>query len=297
MTRPSILGLAVLLFASSLAATADRQTYAVRQFRPSKVGDTFDVDVTADQTRRAVRTTHGEQPTTRELVKHIELGGHCSVEAVDGRGAPTTVRCEVSKSALTIDGKAYALLPAGFVFDAVGTDQGTAFKGVDDPLPRGVEPLLPVLLSVYKQDEPTPDDVFPTQTDHAVGESWPMDPAQYAAVAKAERWPVPTKASGHATLTRVATVAGQPCLEVEYVQDLDGLTPSTRPTDVTVGTRHDLTKETVVLPRDGTAPAVKFDFERTMLMEDHGTDVGGKPFEEQKRYVTKVRLTHTPTPP
>ncbi len=294
-------GLAIPLVAWATVVAAMRPAndtrYAVRQFRPGQVGDVYDLDVTSVRHQHDVRTVRGQPPTVRDYDWTIHLAGRCTVRDVDGRGARVAVRCQVSVAVSTVDGRTGNFLPAGFVFDGTGKPGGTAYAGVSGRLPPVAERALRLVCPVYAPGEPTPDDVYPPGPKRAVGESWPMVPEQYRAAERAAGRPVPGTASGHATLRGPATVAGAPCLRVEYARELDGMTPATRPADVSSAAEHATSRATVALPLNGTEMAIDSDAVAAIDIVGRGTTADGTPFDETVRFDVATHATSAPVHP
>ena len=293
MRRPPSVAAILLLTLPALAA-ADGP-YAVRQFRPSHVGDAFDCDVTAAQRVRHVRHVAGQPEAALEVARTVHLLGRCTVRAVDAHGSCTTLDCRVSQLDATLDANpAQPLLPPGAIVEVTQSDGAPQFHRLDGPLPPGCDRSLALVLTAYPADAPTPDDLYPPGHPRAVGESWPIDPAQDAAARRLAHAPPATHVAGHATLVGPATVAGQPCLLVKHVSDVDGPVPATRPLGVTSAHRNALSVSTAALPLDPAQPPLDIVAQDTVDYDVHGTvPQTGQPFDEQTHVVTDTHLTRS----
>ncbi len=283
--RPTpIAALSALLLASAAAAP----TYPVRQFRPSRVGDAFDCDVTAVRHVHRERTVGNATPVVTDHDVTVHLAGRCTVRAVDARGACTAVDCQVTVLTATGgDGRPADVVPAGAVLSAVraGGRAPLEIRRVDGPLPPGGDRAVRLVLSAHPPGGPTADDVFPPGPPRAVGESWPIDPA------RAPYGPA-THVAGHATLVGLARVGGRDCLVVKHVSDADG--PVAPPPGAAAAHRNELAESTATLPLDPAVPAVDVVARDTADTDARGVTSDGVAFTDRTHDVTDTHTVQTP---
>ncbi len=274
-----------------LLLTAAVDPVTIRQFRPSRVGDVFDLDVTAARRRHIELDVRGRPPAVADDDRSVHLVGRCTVTAVDAHGAYTAVRCRVDRLVTTVGGRDASPLPAGAVVEVTA---GQPFRRVDGPLPDGVAGPLSLVLTAYPPGAPTADDLFPPGRPRNVGQSWPMNPAARGP----DAGPPPDHVAGHATLVDRTLLNGRPAVHVSRVSDVDGPAPvPAQPPGVQTAHRNQLTETTATLPVDPADAAAELAVRDTVDHDLHGTTPDGVPFTEQTHVVTDTRSVRTPVSP
>lgn len=287
--RPSRLAVLPLLLAAA-PSTRSADTYPIRQFRPSHVGDVFALDVTTSRHRHAELTVKGQPPTAADDDRSVHLAGRCTVVAVDGRGAYTALSCRVDVLTATVAGRTSAVLPAGATVAVTQGPTGPAYRRADGPLADAAAGPLSLVLTAYSARGPTADELFPAGRPRALGESWPMDAARASDGSAAH-------VAGHATLAGLATLAGRPAVRVSRVVDADGPAPvPAEPAGLRTAHRNALTESTATVPLDPADAAADLVTRETVDHDLHGVTEAGAAFTEQTHVVTDTHAVRTPVP-
>ena len=167
-------GLAALLAASPVRAQQD--TYEIKLFRPSKVGDRYRLEATGSQRREAlVHSANGE--TRREGLETftVELKGEVETVLVDSQGNATAASVKVI-SLLRVDGgrRDEILSPETRIVERrTGARQVFEIEGRAVP-PQLKDVLDAVLSETNDPGAPSDDELMGTKERKKAGERWPV---------------------------------------------------------------------------------------------------------------------------
>lgn len=212
------------------AREATDQAYAVRLFRPAKVGEKYDIFSSASQ------QTHMEvlgSRTKMDLSVVDELEGAFEVLAVDSKGDITKIACALKKlTRKEGDGDAVEVLPAGSVVIAdftpdpahppSGDANFTLKEGQLTPAQVGVVGLM--LSNTHPPECPTSDEISSVTTPQKLGDSWRIDSTKLAEYYATTSVKVGSQdLHGTVTLEGVSKLEGTDCLELKLDMSAENL--------------------------------------------------------------------------
>lgn len=206
---------AALAFAVVPAARGEGSgTYPVKLFYPAKVGEKYELAVTATEKIHNSRTETGKPARNEDKSLSLQLEAEVEVLAVDHEGRQTKLACTVRKFSRSGDG-AGEVLPVGAVVTADLSAGGPHFllKGGSLTPQQGAE--LALVLEAHRPAAAMAGDLFGNAQPQAVGAAWPVNTAKAAADATREGMTVSREGlKGQAKLAGVRKVGGKDCVEV-----------------------------------------------------------------------------------
>jgi len=171
LKRTSVLVAAAGLWLCSAALAED---YEIRLNRPMKVGDTYQVSATGNETRKT-RVMAGDQEISGQSESlAMELEAAVKVLAVDANATPSQVTLTVAKC-LKVEGDTKTpLVPKDTVVAASLKDRKPFFEINGAPVDPEVQKALAIAITLGKGGA-NPDQAFGTTQRKKVGDRWTIN--------------------------------------------------------------------------------------------------------------------------
>jgi hypothetical protein len=168
-----LLLLSVVLACLCLPCGAQEQDYVIKLERPGKVGDKFDVKITAAVKRERTQTVAGEARPAQAEVTAVELDAEGQLEELDKRGLEKRIAFTVRKCVIVEGDQESQLLPKGAVFTAEASKDGTKFalRG-RGKLTAEQERALGLVMHLSDEEAASMDDLYGTDKRQKAGASW-----------------------------------------------------------------------------------------------------------------------------
>jgi len=263
-------------------------SYPIKLFRPSHVGDTYDWKKERSIQSRETVTMDGQQPVVQDHVTKLRLECRVTVQAVDKNGEKTEVVCAVHQCVVSTDGAVIDLLPAGAVLTAKNNNGNAEYASKDGELTKKQISLLGMLVRFSSKDDPTLDEEFPTSAPLGVGARWDADIEKMAGISRRSGATVDNHdLSGEAVFLSIEKVKNDPCMKIRIAANMHNAHQKLEP-GLTTDIRDQVMLTTLVLPVDPTRRSVAQASETHKRIDQTGKSADGKPFE---RHLTMTDAT------
>jgi hypothetical protein len=255
-----LLSSALVLATAALCPAAD-ESYPIKLFRPNKVGDQYDTQLSVKGDDSESFTRQGSPPEKTEQSMRGELSGHVEVKQTDKKGE-TKVAVLTIKRLAGANGAADLkdLVNTGVIVEITRGEKETSFVvRSGEALNTPAKNFLTLMFSPLKDSPITDDDVFGSKTSHKVGDSWPVSADVVAKTFSDEGLVISSKnISGTVTLKAAEkSPAGKPALRIQADMDLKDFKVSRDRPGMTIDSALIHMRYGGLYPTDASAPALE----------------------------------------
>lgn len=213
MNLRNVLVFAIIIFT---ARTLSAEDYEIRLTRPWKVGDKYEMIVSASGFRLATTTTEGQYPKKGMGTVKATMEGIMTVREVDEHQRKKKISLIVTKCQIAPNGDVNETEPLQKGTQIVArVENGKVLFSVDgNPPTRETVHLLNAFIDLPTAKE-TDDEMLGTKERKKVGDRWDINAAQALRPFSNKDITVsPAKSNGSAKLEKIAVVDGIACLQL-----------------------------------------------------------------------------------